>query len=85
MEDSEYTFFELPEAGSSNPEKPEQEKPDLEAPALENPILGLLREYNIESTFVTRWLTVYDSCEPVPQKGECIWHPSNQDIIEPVS
>ena len=28
LEDSEYTFFELPEAGSPNPEKPEQEKPD---------------------------------------------------------
>lgn len=48
LEDSEYTFFELPEAGSPNPEKPEQEKPDLEVPALENPILGWLREYNIE-------------------------------------
>ena len=45
LEDSEYTFFELPEAGSPNPEKPEQEKPDQEAPALENPILGWLREY----------------------------------------
>lgn len=50
LEDSEYTFFELPEAGSPNPKKPEQEKPDLEAPALESPILGWLREYNIEGS-----------------------------------
>ena len=45
--------------------------------------LGQLR--TVSRTFVTRWLTVYDSCEPVPRKGECVWHPSNQDIIEPVS
>ena len=50
LEDSEYTFFELPETGSPDPEKPEQGKPDLEAPALENPILGWLREYNIEGS-----------------------------------
>ena len=46
LEDSEYTFFELPEAASPDTEKPEQEKPDPEAPALENSILDWLREHN---------------------------------------